>query len=304
MKSLSYAIAVVTAAVAAGYLVVYLYRWEWHRALLSGVILLVIEVVLVGAVILARMARLERQVADSHVRIEQLRRRLEQSREASDARFRWVGGGDQDGTHRTYVFVPVLMATGIVLSAAAWVVQKIAGGTVRPTAERHLAGRLAALAAPPETLNVRGTEPVRHDLEARPAVPPPRPGRAGLLAVAVALVAASLWALIGALADATQTRPASATDSAATTVVYELEVRGEETKAAERLAARQVWESCRRATFVQNERASLARLGDGIYAGVLRPALGDHDLLRLRGCISDSQATGVHAQVLGEGQAS
>ena len=52
MKYLSYVFGGVSAAAAAGYLIVYLYRWEWQRAILSGVLLLVIEGFLIGLVLL------------------------------------------------------------------------------------------------------------------------------------------------------------------------------------------------------------------------------------------------------------
>ncbi|WP_405947258.1 hypothetical protein OG588_11960 [Streptomyces prunicolor] len=63
--------------------------------------------------------------------------------EREGARFRWL----EETADRTYVFVPVLMVTGVLLSGLAWVVQRIAAATGRPT-ERRLAGRLAVLAAP------------------------------------------------------------------------------------------------------------------------------------------------------------
>jgi hypothetical protein len=77
----------------------------------------------------------------------------------------WLRSGDLtrlNGTERTFVFVPVLMVAGAALSGLALVIQKVAGATARPGAERRLAGRLAALTAPP------GAGPT--PLEDRPAV--------------------------------------------------------------------------------------------------------------------------------------
>ena len=47
--------ALLTVMVAAGwYVFVYLYRWEWNRALVSGIIFLAAEVALLGALVLER----------------------------------------------------------------------------------------------------------------------------------------------------------------------------------------------------------------------------------------------------------
>ncbi|MEO3750458.1 hypothetical protein [Streptomyces sp. B6B3] len=68
-------------------------------------------------------------------------------------------------------------------------------------------------------------------------------------------------------------------------------------------AARDLWESCHRATSALRGESSLAALGDGVFAGVLRPALPQHDLWRLHGCLSDVTANRALATVLGQGQA-
>ncbi|NNN29300.1 hypothetical protein HLK59_02815 [Streptomyces sp. S3(2020)] len=125
-------------------------------------------------------------------RLEDVRRRLEQSRAAGQNQFRWVRSVDMqelDGTQRTFVFVPVLMAAGAALSGLAMVIQELAGATARPGAERRPAGRLAALTAP--ELGPRDTKSV---LEARPAVTPARTGRRATAAAgAVQLAAQDLW---------------------------------------------------------------------------------------------------------------
>jgi hypothetical protein len=45
----------VTLAGSAAYVFVYLYRWEWHRALMAGVLFVAAEVALVGAAIFDRL---------------------------------------------------------------------------------------------------------------------------------------------------------------------------------------------------------------------------------------------------------
>ncbi|MEU7029223.1 hypothetical protein AB0A60_21365 [Streptomyces sp. NPDC046275] len=297
MKYVGYLLGGVFAGYAAYYVVAYLYRWEWHRALMSGILLLVMEGFLVCLVLLNRMSRLQQRVEASEAQVEEVRRRLEQTRRPEPGRFRWMDGERPGGENRTYVFVPVLMMAGVVLSGAAFVIQKIAGATARPAMERRLAGRLAALAAPPEALggSVR--------LEDRPAVPPARRRRTWLTvaaALAGGVVAAVLFTV---LADATQTRPERRPDSAASTVVFRIEMRGAPSPQDLRLAAGDLWETCRRSTAARNERAALSRLEDTVYAGVIRPALPAHDLMRLRGCIEDATTERAAARVLGEGQA-
>lgn len=297
MKYVSYLLGGLTAAAAATYSVVYLTRWEWQRALICGVLLLVVEGLLVCALLLSRIGRLERRIADTGERTEEVWRRLRESGPEQGARFRWLEPREPDGAHRTYVFVPVLMAAGVLLSGVAWVVQRISAATARPGAERRLAGRLTALTAPHGELLGRAPE-----LEARPAVPRPRAARTLLLAVVVAACGLLLALLVDTLSDATQTRPGKAAGSAATTLVYRVEVHGSDNANARALAARELWERCRRSTAALNVRAPLTRLDTDVWAGVIRPALSEHDVMRLSGCLADATAHRTRARVLGESQ--
>ncbi|WFB11284.1 hypothetical protein LRS74_32795 [Streptomyces sp. LX-29] len=302
MKYVGYLFGGLSAAYAGYYMVLYLYRWEWQRALISGVLLLVIEGFLACLILLNRLSRLERRLTEYDARVAEVQRRLDQSRETPpDRRFRWIGSEDVNGTQRTFVFVPVLMVAGAALSGIAFAVQKIASATARPGAERRLAGRLAALTAPADTAPGGAARAAR--LEDRPAVPPSRAGRK-LAAGAAAVAAVVLLTLMREeLADATQTRPEATPDAAASTVVFRIEMRGDETPEARELAAGDLWQTCRRSTAAQNDRAFLQGLEDEVYAGVIRPALTPHDLMRLRGCIEDASTNRATASVLGEGQA-
>lgn len=304
MKYVSYLFGGLSTIAAAVYLVIYLYRWEWQRAVICGVLLLAVEGFLVCVLLLGRMGRLERRIADADTRVEEVRRRLEHSREQSAGHpFRWLGGdgggsGGIDGAGRTYVFVPILMVTGAALSGIAWVIQRIAAVTVRPGAERRLAGRLAPLAAP-----AGGIRSGSYQAADRPAVPPARPLRALLAGVGSVAAVALLVFGVSALADATETREEARPSAAATTVVFEVEVHGTSSDTSRELAARDLWEQCRRATSTENPGAGLSRLTPGVYAGVIRPALSNHDVMRLRGCLSDAVANRATAKVLGDGQA-
>ncbi|MCI3244011.1 hypothetical protein [Streptomyces spinosisporus] len=301
MRRIAYVFGGLAAAGAGTYLVVYLYRWQWQRAMLCGVLLLVVEVMLLGIVLLGRLTRIEERLRDSDRRQREAaarqddvlaRLRAEPAREPG-GRFRWL----DDSVDRTYVFVPVLMVTGVLLSGLAWVVQRIASATARP-AERRLAGRLAVLSAPGPA--------VYDDLEDLPPLGPARsPRRVARVAVVTVVGAALLTALVVGLAQLTQTREEAAAANEATSVLLQVDMRGGTAATADRraLAAEQVWERCRDSTSVPLRHAALADLGDGVYAGVVRPALTPHDRMRLRGCLEDATLDRAHLTVMAIGDA-
>lgn len=238
------------------------------------------------------------------------------------------------------------MVTGVLLSGLAWLVQRVASVTARPSAERRLAGRLAILAAPdlpslaPPALTVplrpkdrrpadtvrgvtgvpgardsrdaRGTRDARDtsgdpgDPDYADDLPPLRPrrdrGRTVRLVVVAVVGAALLGGLVVGLAELTQTREEHEDDSAATSVLVRIDMRGKDMTAERRtLAAHQVWERCRDSTSVPLNQATLGSLGDGLFAGVVRPALTDHDRMRLTGCLEDTALDRTHLIVVGIG---
>ncbi|MEV4034279.1 hypothetical protein [Streptomyces umbrinus] len=313
MRRVAYFFGSAAAAGAGTYVVIYLYRWQWQRAILCGVLLLVVEVMLLGIVLLGRLSRIEERMRDADRRQEDVLARLreKEARPAGD-RFRWL----DEPTSRTYVFVPVLMVTGVLLSGLAWIVQRIASATARPTAERRLAGRLAVLAAPDPA---RDADPDRMDRMDRmdgmsgvddlDDLPPigarGRHGRRTARVLVVSAVGATLiGALVVGLADLTQTREEDAKNSEATSLLLKVDMRGTNmTAERESLAARQLWERCRDSTSVPLSRATLGTLGDGLFAGVVQPALTDHDRMRLRGCLEDTGLDRTHLTVVGIGDA-
>ncbi|MES4906378.1 MULTISPECIES: hypothetical protein [unclassified Streptomyces] len=347
MKRLAYLFGGAAALGAGYYLVVYLYRWQWQRAILCGVLLLVVEVLLVGVAVLDRLSRLESRVgrapAGTGGREAEVLARVRQSGgygrppsgspdagpyRGPDAgpygkpdagpygepdgpaygpatggrrpRFPWLDEPGDPRTGRTHVFVPVLMVTGVVLSGLAWVVQRIAEATVRPGAERRLAGRLAPLTAPPLTTETGAPLP---DLEDLPVLDRRSARRPWLVLGVVVAGTALLAVLIHVLADLTQTREERAESRAsATAVLVRLEVRNASTAARADLAARQMWERCRDSTSVPLRHATLGELGEHLYAGMVHPALTPHDQLRLRGCLEDVVIERSHFTVVGIGQ--
>ncbi|MFE7156976.1 hypothetical protein [Streptomyces sp. NPDC057636] len=300
-RLISYVFGGLSGLYAGYYVVLYLVRWEWQRALICGVLLLIIEVFLATVILLARFTRLDERLGRSDARMEEIRRRLEETRAPVPNRFRWIHSADLtelNGTHRTFVFVPILMVAGAALSGAALVIQKVASATIRPGAERRLAGRLTALAAPPDAPCAGAVQ-----LEDRPAVPRANSGRkwfGAAAAIVGLLVTPVLWS---ALSDATQTRPQQTPRSVGTTMVFQIETQGDQSAQGRQLAANDLWETCRRSTAAQNDNAALNQMHDGTYVGVIRPALASHDVMRLRGCLQDANTHRTAATVLGEGQA-
>ncbi len=144
---------IVTLGASGWYVFVYLYRWAWNRALISGVIFVAAELALIGTLVLERLSRLERKVNESERRLAGWAGRadpavLDRVRESAPAPpepFAWLTRRPNDMS----VFVPVLLGAGVVFSALAWVVERVARVTARPAAEHNLARKLDSLALPP-----------------------------------------------------------------------------------------------------------------------------------------------------------
>lgn len=128
-----------------GYVLVYLYRWEWNRALISGIFFLAAEVALLADNLSSRLRAMEEQHAAARARDDARTgvavEAIAASRPVPPDRFHWLRPtGTQMG-----VFVPVLMGAGVLLSALAWAVERLARATARPVLEERLARRLAGL---------------------------------------------------------------------------------------------------------------------------------------------------------------
>jgi hypothetical protein len=146
----------VTLAASGAYTFVYLYRWEWNRALMSAAIFVAAEVAVMGSVLAERLKainkRLDARDDDAH------RQRADRIREtAPPARisFDWLAR-----PQHMNVFVPVLMGAGVLMSGLAWIVERVARATVRPVAERGLAAQLDGLALPATGFLAGHEEPV------------------------------------------------------------------------------------------------------------------------------------------------
>ncbi len=139
MKMIAWAAAVATLVMGLLYMVVSLNRWEWNRALFFGLIVLIAEVGIVGALILRRLTRLEQAKLDPAILAI-----LRETRPAVAHRFGWL----EESTTQMNVFITFLVGGGILLSGMAWVADKIGAKTYTPAGEEKLAKQLGSISYP------------------------------------------------------------------------------------------------------------------------------------------------------------
>jgi hypothetical protein len=153
VRRLAVAVLLVTLASATWYFFAYLTWWEWNRALIAGILVLVAEVGLVTALVLSRLDRLGRQVADTS-RQARVAARLDAAPPSRSSAFAWLREPQQMS-----VFVPVLLGAGLIASGVAWLVERVARLTSRGGTTASLSKDLAGL-APPEGGFLAGDDPL------------------------------------------------------------------------------------------------------------------------------------------------
>jgi hypothetical protein len=122
------------------YMVVSLNRWEWNRALFFGLIVLIAEVGLATGLVLRRLARLEL----GRSRVEPMVKRILRETQPSPDRFAWL----KESSQRTSVFITFLVGGGVLVSAVAWVVDRLAARTGSPVGDQRLAEQLSSISYP------------------------------------------------------------------------------------------------------------------------------------------------------------
>ncbi len=290
MKGLARVAVVSAAAACAVYTLLYLYRWEWHRAIVAGLFLLVAEVALAAAAVIQRLGALERRLTDvvasgrppvaepSPALVE----RIQEAAPAPRPPFAWL---TPDGVG---VFLPILLGAGVLASAVAWAVESLARATAGPALERRLAFRLAVFDLPAGGL--LGPAPGG----AAPTVRRPLVRWwwwvAGVLAVAL------LAAGIDELSDATQSR-ADVTRPGVRTVV-ELELHGELAGAVPTRVATSLWHSCVGSLRERIPDPAVTDLGGGRLQLVVPVDVGLHTVRKLHGCLEDAALDRVQAAVI------
>jgi hypothetical protein len=273
------AISIVTTALAGLYFVVYLYRWEMHRALVSGVVFLAGEIALATSLVLRRIEQL--RVVAPPAAVTTPDDGGVTARE-TPARLPWLGA-DRFG-----VFVPILLGAGAIVSGVAWVVEHLAKSTVTAGSGDHLQQQYAALAPP--TGGFLGPGPAAPPDQLEPPVPPPL-GRLGQITVAM-LVGGLVVALL-TLALLGRSRSDPPTAGVRSVITFEVQTRND---LDVDLAARSLWEACHPSARTHRV-IDLRRIEPHTYQLTLEPALGEQTERRVLGCLSDGTLEQVHADV-------
>ncbi len=140
MKTLAWLAGIGTLVAGGFYMIVSLNRWEWNRALFFGLIVVIAEVALATGLVLRRLSRLEyRTRVDPEVA-----NALRETRPPSPHRFAWL----RDATQRPNVFITFLVGGGVILSAGAWVIDRVASKTSSPAGEEKLLRQLSGISYP------------------------------------------------------------------------------------------------------------------------------------------------------------
>jgi hypothetical protein len=140
VKTIAWLAGVGTLVAGLGYMVVSLNRWEWNRALFFGLIVVIAEIALATGLVLRKLAEVQRSRSADPAVLAVLR----DARPPSPDRFAWL-----KETHgRTNVFITFLVGGGVLLSALAWMVDRIASRTSTPQGEERLAEELGPISYP------------------------------------------------------------------------------------------------------------------------------------------------------------
>jgi hypothetical protein len=254
-----------------GYLVVYTARWEWQRSLMAGELLLVCLIVLLAVAGAHRLQAMERRLTELIEGGGRTATPPVERIEEEPPRFRWL----ETDASSYKVFIPVLLGAGIIVSGLAALVERAASALGR--------GQAAVGAKPPDSLAL----PSGGVLAGAPDTATVRRGlRTRVLGGTIVLLVAAL--AVVELADHTQDRPDPPMRAAASTLILQARTHGPTGAATVDPLAARLWEYCRGSTRPYLAGGGLVPLAGQRYALVVQPALGEHAMRRLRGCLEDA----------------
>jgi hypothetical protein len=267
------------------YLIVYLYRWEWNRALVAGIFFVAAEVAFAASMLLARLDRIASRLSPAQQRAaDRTYRRLRETPGEPREPFAWLRPD-----RGTFVFVPVLLGAGVLLSALAHLVQRIATSSVDPIIDRDVSLRMGEL-APPEGGLVPppggDRTPAHLLLDAPPAPSPDRRRQAVSWTVAALIGALAVAWAVQMLAEATQARPDAAGTGYVTVIDLEVSSRGANPLIEDDVEALVV--ACEPRLPDSTRVRDPLVIGPGEVRLVVEPALGDTASRRFRGCLEDA----------------
>jgi hypothetical protein len=274
----------VVLVVSGAYLLVYLYRWEWNRAVISGIFFIAAEIALATSLLLDAIRRRSSQAAVGPAAATGAV--ITEANHARPARhFSWLARRSD----RLGVFIPVLLGAGVILSGLAYLVERLAAGLAGPLADRRSAAQ-APLALPLGS-GFATDAPARN-----------RPGpRARALArtlgwlVLAATAALAIVATVDVLADATQSRPAPAPLLGTTEIT--LLVEQKQLARPPEQVAEALWLACRTTAPYSATLVAVDRVDRSHARLVVEPALGDLQRRRVFGCLGDATLDRVRASV-------
>jgi hypothetical protein len=275
------------------YVFLYLYRWEWNRALMAGVFFVAAEVALIGATVMTRLRAIEQHVGTAPgsggVGSEPAAPRAVPGTQARRP-FAWldeVGGGFG-------VFIPILLGAGVILSLVAWVVERLARYVTAPLAD---GGHIAAFGALDLPVAPLAPGPGDRDLDLS-LDPGPEHGAArgrrllhGLVVVGTVVL---LLVGVGFLREAAESRP-DAGEGGSTTLLLEVSTR--ETGSTTQQIVDALWIACRLRLPPDAELLSARVVGPGEAELVVAPSLGRTDHRKFVGCLEDAVLDRVVADV-------
>ncbi|MGD9798658.1 MAG: hypothetical protein AB7H43_10005 [Acidimicrobiia bacterium] len=271
-------------AASGGYLIVYLYRWEWNRALVAGCFFVATEVALLGTLLLRRLASIEQRLdrIEDRATLPTIRR----TAPPASPPFQWL---DESST-RLQVFVPVLLGAGVIMSLLAFAVERLAMVTSRPLLERDLARRLDDVQLPRHGLLAAEPDPVP-----RPVHRPARVARVGATAFTVLAGAVLTVTAADLVADATQDRsdpPLAGGTEISLSIERRFTVRSSEA------TAEALFVACRHTIGHAHGLDALTGGDDGLVHLTFSPAIGKHATRRFVGCMEDAQFDRILADVV------
>jgi len=272
------------------YAFIYLYRWEWNRAQFCVAVFIAGEVALVGMTIIERLnAMVERQEEQSPTAA------LDAIRASAPPMRRHFAWADKQASQLN-VFVPILLGLGLVLSALAALVEKLARATAKPHLERRLAGRVDGMAPPASLITDNPWDGGRAPTHEHTPAPPRSVRKVIIRAVEGVAVILVLGLSVQALGDAAQTRPDEVRDDERTVLV--IDVRSGRARTSMTDAAATIWGVCEPLTDSRLATDELLELGPNRVMAIVEPALGHYATNKLTGCLNDLTLDEIRAQVV------
>ncbi len=280
------------------YLLIYLYRWEWNRALVSGLFFLAAEVALIAAVILNRLRGIERRLDEMQRQsVEPILTRIREAEPERTSPFPWLG----PKTEGFGVFIPVLLGAGVIISGLAYLLERFAKMTATPVAEHDLARRLAPLAPPSgglvPTHQLEPTPPPEiEEVSGAPTPPEWTPRKIVEQAAVIVAILAAITASVLVIRELTQARLDPVNSTEVTSI--EISVSQRQSDQPVRSIADALWVSCRLRVPSSVDLIDLETTGLDTANLVVHPALGETDKRQFVGCLQDATIDRINARVL------